>query len=234
MSNFSLPCSRNNSKTFGVNVFKFHPQSKAICQRKNFFVLRYQLQLLQLICLDWLFDSGTRNKTMWLKITKLTLRSWFKKTSGIIFIGSFSECADTEQIRITGSQSRIFGFNFDFTSCQMQESNQGRLDEKRERFFCAMPSPNIRDKKFSPNFQTAKLILSYIDGGSCQLPACREVNDTDAWNWTLVQLRARWHEHRQDAAFKQRLRVWLLCRPPCQQHPPHHHGVSFGGFQRAV
>ena len=61
----------------------------------------------------------------------------------IVIFGSFSECADTEQLRKAGSQSKIFGFDFDFTSSQMRESNPGWLGEKRKRFLCAMPSTQI-------------------------------------------------------------------------------------------
>ena len=38
-------------------------------------------------------------------------------------------------------RGRFFGFDFNFTSSQMRESNPGRLGEKREHFLCAMPSP---------------------------------------------------------------------------------------------
>ena len=56
---------------------------------------------------------------------------------------SFSECADTEQLEWQVLRARYLGSIFDFTSSQMWESNQGWLGEKRERFLCAMPSPNI-------------------------------------------------------------------------------------------
>ena len=58
---------------------------------------------------------------------------------------SFCVCADTQQIRMAGRQSKIFVFDFDFTSSQMQESNPGRLGEKRTRYLCAMPSPQLAE-----------------------------------------------------------------------------------------
>ena len=49
----------------------------------------------------------------------------------------FPECANTEQFRMAGSRIKI---GFDFYQLT-EESNPGRLGEKRKRYLCAMPSP---------------------------------------------------------------------------------------------
>ena len=50
----------------------------------------------------------------------------------------FPECANTDH-RTAGSQIKI-GFNFYQLT---EESNPGQLGEKRERYLCAMPSPQL-------------------------------------------------------------------------------------------
>ena len=57
----------------------------------------------------------------------------------IFFLKSFPECANTEQFRKAGSQKKI-GFKFFQLT---EESNPGRLGEKREGYLCAMPSPHF-------------------------------------------------------------------------------------------
>ena len=57
------------------------------------------------------------------------------------FVVVLSECGDTEQLEWQVLRARYLGSIFDFTSSQMWESNPGWLGEKRERFLCAMPSP---------------------------------------------------------------------------------------------
>ena len=56
----------------------------------------------------------------------------------LFFLIIFPECANTEQFRTAGSWIKIFGLDFYQLT---EESNPGRLGEKRERYLCAMPSP---------------------------------------------------------------------------------------------
>ena len=80
------------------------------------------------------------------------------------FLGSLSKCADTKQIRTAGSQSNIFGFDFDFTCSQMQESNPGQMGEKHERFLWAMLSPLYCDSwrfKLATNARGYNFLSTY-------------------------------------------------------------------------
>ena len=81
------------------------------------------------------------------KVSRHEAAFWNKvKTHGVKWSAplldffSFSECTDTEQI--LNWQVLWARWVWFFTSSQMQESNPGRLDEKRERYLCAMPSPH--------------------------------------------------------------------------------------------
>ena len=58
------------------------------------------------------------------------------------FLIIFPECANTEQFRTASSRIKI---GFDFYQLT-EESNPGRLGEKRERYLCAMPSPQVQIK----------------------------------------------------------------------------------------
>ena len=66
------------------------------------------------------------------------LRSWIWRRQKHFKKIIFPECANTEQFRTAGSRIKIFGLDFYQLT---EESNPGRLGEKRERYLCAMPSP---------------------------------------------------------------------------------------------
>ena len=59
-------------------------------------------------------------------------------TNGLNFL-SFPSALTPNKFRKAGSLKKMIGF--DFIHQLTEESNPGRLGEKRERYLCAMPSP---------------------------------------------------------------------------------------------
>ena len=62
------------------------------------------------------------------------------------FFCSFSDCADNEPIFLERQVLRARFLGLTFSSIQMRESNPRWLGEKRERYLCAMPSPQSPPK----------------------------------------------------------------------------------------
>ena len=103
--------------------------------------------------------------TIWnLPATKWNSRRIASNEDDDYFLIIFPDCANTEQFRTAGSPITI---GFDFYQLT-EESNLGRLGEKRQRYLCDMPSPQLRrlyKQATAENYHSTRAVCyEYIRG----------------------------------------------------------------------